>query len=401
MDGLRIGVDVGGTFTDFVLYDPEEGTYRTLKVLSTPGDPSEGVRQGLGRADADDPAEVVHGSTVATNAVLERKGARTALVTTEGFRDLLSIARQERADLYDLAAGRPEPLVPRELCFAVDERVDAGGNVLGEPGDEELEELARRLEAADVESVAVSLLFSFLHPEHEERVADRLREAGMHVSRSSEILPEFREYERASTTAVNAFVAPILDRYLERLDRRLSGSRFRIMQSNGGSVGTEEARRHGVRSILSGPAGGAVGALRVARAAGRDRVVSFDMGGTSTDVSLMRGDVEVTTEAKIGGLPIRVPVVDIHTVGAGGGSVGRVDAGGALRVGPESAGADPGPACYGRGGERPTVTDAHVVLGRLPPDAFLGGRVTLDAGRAEAALSGLASATGCAFDISG
>mgnify|MGYP006281329439 CR=1 FL=1 len=394
MSDPRIGVDVGGTFTDFVLYDPEAGTYRTLKVFSTPEDPSEGVRRGLDRAEADSPEEVVHGSTVATNAVLERKGARTALVTTGGFEDVLTIARQNRTDLYDLSAGRPAPLVPPDRCFGVDERVDGEGRVLRELDEEELDPLVDALRAADVESVAVSLLFSFLHPEHEERVAERLRDEGFDVSRSSEILPEFREYERASTTAVNAYVGPILDRYLGRLDRSLGDSRFRIMQSNGGSVGTGEARRHGVRSILSGPAGGAVGALRVARGAGHENVISFDMGGTSTDVSLLRGGVEVTSEARVGGLPVRVPVIDIHTVGAGGGSVGRVDAGGALRVGPESAGADPGPACYGRGGERATVTDAHVVLGRLPPDAFLGGRIALDADRAERALDAVGREAG-------
>ncbi len=387
MSDLRIGVDVGGTFTDFVLYDSTAGvTYRTRKVLSTPAEPSEGVLEGLERAEAASPSEVVHGSTVATNAVLERTGARTALVTTEGFEDVLTIARQNRSELYDLSAGRPEPLVPPERCFGVSERVDEEGRVLRELDESELDPLVEALEAAGVESVAVSLLFSFLHAEHERRIAERLREEGFRVSRSSEVLPEFREYERASTTAVNAYVGPILDRYLERLDRRLDDSRFRIMQSNGGSVGTREARRLGVRSILSGPAGGAVGALRVARGVGRPDVISFDMGGTSTDVSLMRGDVEVTSETRVDGLPIRVPVIDIHTVGAGGGSVGRVDAGGVLRVGPESAGADPGPACYGRGGERATVTDAHVVLGRLPADAFLGGRMSLEAGRAEAAL---------------
>lgn len=395
MTDLRIGVDVGGTFTDFVLYDPgPDGAFRTLKVLSTPADPSEGVREGLDRAGAESPSEVVHGSTVATNAVLERKGARTALVTTDGFEDVLTIARQNRSDLYDLSAGRPEPLVPPERCFGVSERVDEKGQVLDELDEDELDPLVEALEAAGVESVAVSLLFSFLHPDHEERIAERLRREGFAVSRSSEVLPEFREYERASTTAVNAYVDPILDRYLERLGRRLADSRLRIMQSNGGSVGTAEARRHGVRSILSGPAGGAVGALRVARGVGREEVISFDMGGTSTDVSLMRGDVEVTSEASVGGLPIRVPVIDIHTVGAGGGSVGRVDAGGALRVGPESAGADPGPACYGRGGERATVTDAHVVLGRLPPDAFLGGRMSLEPGRARTALDALGREAG-------
>lgn len=392
--GLRVGVDVGGTFTDFVLFDPETGSYRTLKVLTTPEDPARGVLEGLDREGARSATELVHGSTVATNAVLERKGARTALVTTGGFRDLLVIARQNRSKLYDLFADRPAPLVPAELCFEVEERVGRDGEVLVGLTDEEVEAVAHRLRETEAESVAVSLLFSFLHPAHEERLAARLEEEGLFVSRSSRVLPEFREYERTSTTVLNAYVGPILDRYLGGLEERSGASTLRIMHSNGGSVSSGAARRHAVRSILSGPAGGTVGALRMARAAGYPRAISFDMGGTSTDVSLMRDGVEVTAEGEIDGLPVRVPVIDIHTVGAGGGSVARVDAAGGLRVGPESAGAAPGPVCYGRGGERPTVTDANVVLGRLPADAFLGGRMELDVAGAEAALERLAREAG-------
>lgn len=408
---LRIGVDIGGTFTDFVVVDGRRGASRRFKLLSTPGDPAEAVLEGLARVAREEGvarheggagdgslealrAAVVHGSTVATNAVLERKGARTALVATRGFRDLLRIGRQARPSLYDLAVRRPPPLVPPELSFELTERVDRDGEVLAPLVEEELEDLAGALREADVEAVAVSFLFSFLHPEHERRVAGRLREAGLFVTVSSEVLPEFREYERTSTTALDAYVTPALDRYLGRLERELPSVDLRIMHSNGGSAGAAEARRHGVRSLLSGPAGGVVGALHVARRAGFERAITFDMGGTSTDVSLARGEPSLTSEGEIDGLPTRVPQVDIHTVGSGGGSIARVDPGGALRVGPESAGADPGPVCYGRGGREPTLTDAHVVLGRLPPGRFLGGAMQLDAEAAVGALDRLAGEAG-------
>lgn len=405
---LRVGVDIGGTFTDVVAVRPagrgwESARIRTLKVASTPDDPAravlEGVRrvvEGAGRDDGEPAPDVVHGSTVATNAVLEREGARTAFLATRGFGDLLTLARQDRPDLYDLFADRPEPLVPPDLCREVTERVDAGGEVVEPLAEDEVAEVAEELRDSGVESVAVCFLFSFLRPGHERRAAEVLREAGLHVSASSEVLPEFREYERASTTAVDAYVTPVLDRYLGRLDEALPARRLRVMQSDGGSVGVEAARRRGVRSVLSGPAGGVVGALEVARRAGHDRVITLDMGGTSTDVSLAEGEARVTTEARVGGLPVAVPVVDLHTVGSGGGSVARLDPGGALRVGPESAGADPGPVCYGRGGGRPTVTDAHLALGRLPPDRFLGGRMELDAEGAREALAELGREAGLA-----
>jgi N-methylhydantoinase A len=398
---------------------------RTLKVPSTPDDPAravlEGVREILRRleggpggddargsggapgpgaggpepADAGGPLpDVVHGSTVATNALLERKGPRTAFVATRGFGDLLAIARQTRPRLYDFFSDRPDPLVPPALCFEVDERVDRRGEVLERPSDEELAALAEELAGRDVESVALCFLFSFLRPEHEQRAAEVLEEAGLDVSASSEVLPEFREYERASTTAVDAFVTPVLDRYLGRLEASLPARRFRVMQSSGGSVGVEAARRRGVGSILSGPAAGVVGASAVARQAGLEDVVTLDMGGTSTDVSLVRGEPGITREAEVGGLPVAVPVVDVHTVGSGGGSLARVDPGGALRVGPESAGADPGPACYGRGGRRPTVTDAHLVLGRLAPGRFLGGEMELDVEAARSVLADLGREAG-------
>ncbi len=391
---MRIGIDIGGTFTDFVAFDEETGGFQTFKVLSTPQDPAQAVLAGLAQIPNLQPPvsdlHVVHGSTVATNALLERKGARTALVTTRGFRDVLVIGRQTRTRLYDFFADRPEPLVPDELRLEVTERVDHRGQVLTPLREEELPGLIRRLSDLNVESVAVCLLFSFARPQHEQIIARALRQAGFFVSPSSEVLPEFREYERASTTVINAYVAPIVARYLKRLEEELRAHEFRIMQSNGGSIRAAEARREAVRSILSGPAGGVVGARHVARAAGFDRVITFDMGGTSTDVSLCDGEIRITTEAEIGGLPIRVPVIDIHTVGSGGGSIAYLDPGGALRVGPQSAGADPGPACYGCGGTQPTVTDANLVLGRLVPDHFLGGRMALDVEAAEEVLADLA-----------
>lgn len=399
---MRIGIDIGGTFTDFVVFDERSGVFHTYKRLSTPHDPAQAVLDGLaslagrGLVASDQPAgtEIVHGSTVATNALLERKGARTALVTTAGFADVLAIGRQARSALYDLFAGRPEPLVPDGLRLEVAERIDRHGAILQGLDPAELPPLIQRLESLQAESVAVCLLFSFANPSHEQQLAEALREAGFLVSASWEILPEFREYERTSTTAINAYVAPVLDRYLGRLQAELTGVDLRIMQSNGGSINAQEARRHAVRSILSGPAGGAVGAFHVAAAAGLTRVITFDMGGTSTDVSLCDGGIRLTGEAEIGGLPVRVPVIDIHTVGAGGGSIAAVDSGGALRVGPQSAGADPGPACYGAGGRLPTVTDANLVLGRLAAGHFLGGRMGLDPAAAERVLAELAAQAG-------
>ncbi len=389
---MRIGIDIGGTFTDFVLFDPANGALQTFKRLSTPRDPAEAVLEGLAEAGHRF-TEIVHGSTVATNALLERKGATTAFVATAGFRDLLAIGRQNRSQLYDFFADRPEPLVPAELRLEVLERVDRHGHVLHALDPAELAPLLEQLGRTGAQSVAVCLLFSFANPVHEQQVGAALRQAGLLTSLSSEVLPEFREYERASTTVINAYVSPVLDRYIGRLAGQLQSVDFRIMQSNGGSISAAQARREAVRSILSGPAGGAVGAFHVAQAAGFERVLTFDMGGTSTDVALCDGGIQVTSEGEIGGLPVRIPVIDIHTVGAGGGSIARVDVGGALRVGPQSAGADPGPACYGRGGGAPTVTDANLALGRLPADRFLGGQMALDAAASEAALMRLAEAT--------
>ncbi|MBI3911776.1 MAG: hydantoinase/oxoprolinase family protein [Armatimonadetes bacterium] len=396
---LNLGVDIGGTFTDFAIADG--GTLRIYKVPSTPEDPALSVVQGLKELGLPVPHRLVHGSTVATNAVLERRGARAALLTTAGFRDVLEIARQTRPQLYALAPRKPPPLIPRALCFEVAERMDRDGRALVPLSEAGLTCALRAARRAGAESLAVCFLFSFANPAHEHRAGERAEALGFHVSLSSEILPEYREYERASTTAANAYVAPVVARYLERLEtalaaRGLPGERLRIMQSNGGVLSVAAARRQAVRTILSGPAGGVMGAWHVARLAGRDRVLSFDMGGTSTDVSLLEGRPTTTGEGEIDGLPIRVPMLEIHTVGAGGSLAWR-DAGGALRVGPQSAGADPGPAAYGKS-DRPTVTDANLVLGRLHPPSYLGGRMKIDPERSRAALATLAEAIGLSVE---
>jgi len=382
-----VGIDIGGTFTDFVIV--ENGEIRIHKVMTTPADPSVGLLAGVTNLDIPLDAEIVHGSTIATNALLERRGARTALITTRGFADVIEIGRQDRPDLYVLVPHKPLPLIPPELRFEANERVDANGVPIISLTPESLNHLIESVKTAEVESVAVSFLFSFLYPEHEKMIADALRDQ-IFVSVSSEILPEYREYERTSTTVINAYIAPVMDRYLWRVAAGLHNRRLRIMQSNGGVITAETARREAVRTVLSGPAGGAVGAFYVGQMAGLDHIISFDMGGTSTDVALFPGEIIRTRESNIGGLPLRVPVVDIHTVGAGGGSIARVDAGGALRVGPESAGADPGPACYGKG-NLPTTSDANLVLGRLSPERFLGGNMALLPDRAQAALVALAN----------
>lgn len=388
---LRVGVDTGGTFTDFVY--AAGGRKRVFKLASTPADPSQAITEGLRRIAEETGAsvrdmEVVHGTTVGTNALLERRGARIALVTTEGFEDVLAIGRQARPRLYDLNATRAEPLVPRRLRFGVRERVAASGEVLEELEEGALASLVERLRSAQVEAVAVVLLFSFVRPEHERRIAAALQTLGVPLSVSHRILPEYREYERTSTVTINAYLQPLMGAYSKRLST--AAPRLRVMLSSGGSVSARVAGHEPVRTILSGPAGGVGGALAAARRAGIDDIITFDMGGTSTDVALCAGGrVRLTNEATVAGLPVAVPVMDIHTVGAGGGSIARVDVGGSLRVGPESAGARPGPACYGRG-TLPTVTDANLVLGRFGGASLLGGDFPLDEKRAERALSELA-----------
>jgi N-methylhydantoinase A len=386
-----IGVDIGGTFTDFVVL--ARGEIRIHKTPSTPRDPSEAFLQGLDELRVEHGAAFVHGSTVATNAVLERRGARSALLTTEGFRDVLELGRQTRLGLYDLTARKHVPLIPRELCFEVRERVDRDGNILEALYEADVQIALEEMKRHGIESLAVCFLFSVANSAHEERVGEMAEAQGLNVSLSSRILPEYREYERASTTAANAYVAPLIQRYLRRLDELLAARgrrRLWIMQSNGGVLSVEGASTEAVRTVLSGPAGGVVAAWQVGRAAGFERLLAFDMGGTSTDVSLIDGEPITTREGGISDLPIRVPLLDIHTVGAGGGSLARVDAGGRLRVGPESAGADPGPACYGRG-DLPTVTDANLALGRLLPKSFAGGRMSLDVERSRMALQKVAT----------
>jgi N-methylhydantoinase A len=373
---VRVGIDTGGTFTDFIV--SSGGAISVHKVLSTPRDPAEAVLRGLEELGLEPAScDIVYGSTVATNALLERKGARTAFVTTSGFEDLLEIGRQTRAHLYELRPAMPKPLVEAGLRFGVEERVLYDGEVLMHPSRRSLAALRKKMKGRSVESVAVCLLFSFVNPAHEEAVAEALESLGVPISCSHKILPEHREYERASTTAVNAYVSPVMGRYLERLGRSLGQARFNVMQSNGGSISAERAAAEPVHTILSGPAGGVVAGLALGRLAGFERVITFDMGGTSTDVSLCDGELSYTTEASVGGLPIHVPMIDIHTVGAGGGSIARRDTGGALVVGPESAGADPGPICYGKG-HQVAVTDANLALGRLDGRWFLGGTMKLD-----------------------
>ena len=471
---VRIAIDTGGTFTDCVWR--ERGHLRMLKVFSTPADPSQAIVEALKKIAPDGDVLLLHGTTVGTNTLLERKGARTALVTTKGFEDAIEIGRQARPKLYDFFFDRIEPLVPKDLRFGVNERTASDGEILTKPTPEELRSLADQLAAAKPQSIAISLLFSFANPKNEEAIAKALSPLAVPLSVSHQILPEFREYERTSTVVINAYLQPVMQSYLESLEtktrakskphvaagappaqaresspegeglrvaQRLSVAKstngkerlstvvrstveerspnelhacledqpstavrasveerpFRVakeppkkralapvtprifvMQSSGGITALSTAAREPVRTVLSGPAGGVVGAAITARASGFDRILAFDMGGTSTDVSLVEGEIKTATDAQIVGLPISVPMLDIHTVGAGGGSLARFDAAGVLRVGPESAGADPGPICYGRG-LQPTVTDANLLLGRLQPTRFLGGDFTLDLDR--------------------
>jgi N-methylhydantoinase A/oxoprolinase/acetone carboxylase beta subunit len=376
---VRVGVDTGGTFTDLVRLDARGLV--VFKLRSTPDDASRAILEGVGRlTEGASRFEVVHGSTVATNAVLERKGARVALVATEGFEDVIRIGRQTRPELYNIFVPAPRAIVEPDLTFGISERLDASGAILTAVDPAAVDRVATALRERRPDMVAVCLLHSYANPAHEQLVAERLRAAGWRVSTSSDVLPEYREYERWSTTIVNAYVTPLIDDYLGALEARLGRARLSIMQSNGGSISAGLARSHAVRTVLSGPAAGVVGAREVARAAGFPRVISYDMGGTSTDVCLIDGEIGTTTEAKIGDFPVRLPVIDIHTVGAGGGSIAHIDSGGALRVGPRSAGAVPGPVCYGAGTEL-TVTDANVLLGRLDPEYFLGGRMALDVDR--------------------
>jgi N-methylhydantoinase A len=387
-DCLRIAIDTGGTFTDCVAL--VDGQMRVVKLRSTPEDPGAAVMEGIARLGAGADVEVRHGTTVGTNAMLERKGARVAFVTTAGFEDTIAIGRQTRPKLYAWTQPPTVCLVVEELRFGIAERVTAEGEVLLRPTDAELSELVERVRASGAEAVAISLLFAFLNPENERRVEAALYGLGLPLSVGHRILPEFREYERASTLVVNAYLSPKMRGYLLELEsevaRRYEGGMVQVMQSSGGIVGAALAAEEPVRTVLSGPAGGVIGAWEMARAAGFERVIGFDMGGTSTDVFLAdaeMGGVRRTSESVVAGVPVSVPMLDIHTAGAGGGSLARFDAGGLLRVGPESAGSEPGPVCFGRG-KLPTVTDANLLLGRLDEEQFMSGTVQLDAARARA-----------------
>jgi|CZKC01.1.fsa_nt_gi N-methylhydantoinase A len=384
---MRIAMDTGGTFTDCVFVC--DGRLEILKVPSTPDDPARAIMNALEKVMvAADPAlELTCGTTVGTNALLERRGGRVALVTTAGFEDVLEIGRQARPKLYDFFMDRAAPLVPSERRFGLRERIGADGKVVRRPTRDEIARVVRRVLASGAQSVAVCLLFSFSNAAHECAIALALRRAGLAVSVSHEILPEFREFERTSTTVANAYLVPVMSNYLAdlagkaaRFTARAKRPTVRIMQSSGGIVSAEVASREPVRTILSGPAGGVLGAQYVAELSGFERIISFDMGGTSTDVALLDGSASTTNEARVAELPIAVPMLEIHTVGAGGGSLARFDRAGALRVGPESAGAEPGPICYGRS-ELPTVTDAHLILGRIPERGFLSGDFRLDVPR--------------------
>jgi N-methylhydantoinase A len=402
---VRMAIDIGGTFTDATLIDEETGSVSIAKVLTTPSDPSEGFMQAVDRAlaegkvDAGQVKFVVHATTVATNAIIEGKIARSGFVTTEGFRDLLEIARQVRPTLYDTQFEKPPPLVPRDRAVGVRERLGPAGEVLLALEDDSVREAGALLRREEVESVAVCLLHSYVNPEHEQRVGAIPEELpGVPISLSSDVAPEFREYLRASTTVINAVIRPVVERYLQRIESRLADAgvqaKLLVMQSSGGVFGSEAAARKPVFMVESGPAAGVIASAHLGETLGRPDILSFDMGGTTAKVGLIQGGRPSVTKdynvgghagAGIGGLstslsgyPVRTPVVDLVEIGAGGGSIAWVDSGGLLRVGPQSAGADPGPVCYRRGGVEPTVTDANVVLGRLNPAYFLGGEIGLD-----------------------
>ena len=412
----RVGIDIGGTFTDLVLIDDASGERAIGKVLTTPDDPSEAVEQGLrGLLEREDVEAsqlktIIHGTTLVTNALIERRGTATALLTTEGFRDAVAIGTEHRYDMYDIFLEKPEPLVPRSLRYGVRERVLDDGSVLRDLDEEQVRAIAGELLERGIGAVAVSFLHGFRNPVHEQRVAEILAEEapGVAVSLSSEVSPEIREYERTSTTIANVYVRPLVERYLQRLEERLrrlgfDGS-FYVMLSNGGTASVETACRFPVRLLESGPAAGALAAAFYGEAAGFSNVLSFDMGGTTAKACLIDGGEPLTSTdfevarvyrfKKGSGLPVKTSVIEMIEIGAGGGSIARVGPLGLPKIGPESAGADPGPACYGRGGEEPTVTDADLLLGYLDPDFFLGGRMRLDYGAAEKAMRKISDALG-------
>ena len=386
---LSVGIDAGGTFTDFVFFDGKEISVN--KVPSTPRDPSIAVLNGLRShpVEFSHISEIIHGTTVATNALLEREGARTCLVTTRGFEDVIEIRRQNREKLYDLLWSPAVPLVPPELRLGVSERTDYRGCVLVCPDEAEVEEIKEQISSLGVEAIAVCFLHSYANPENERRVAAALAELDIPITLSSELVAEFREYERTSTTVLNSYLIPKVNRYMRSLSRTLEEKSLSIMQSNGGVISAEQAAEEPAKIVLSGPAGGVVGAFEISALSGRKKIITYDMGGTSTDISLCDGKISFTTENTLGGVALKVPMINISTIGAGGGSVAYVAEGGILKVGPKSAGADPGPACYGKG-LLPTVTDANIVLGRMDPGWFLGGEMNIYPERSFEAIRSLA-----------
>ncbi len=386
---LSVGIDAGGTFTDFVFFDGKRISVN--KIPSTPRDPSIAVLNGLKThpVEFSQISELIHGTTVATNALLEREGAKTCLVTTRGFEDVIEIRRQNRDKLYDLLWSPPAPLVPPEFRFGVSERTDYRGCVLVRPDEAEVEEIKEGISSLGVEAIAVCFLHSYANPENERRIAAALAELGIPITLSSELVAEFREYERTSTTVLNSYLIPKVNKYMHLLSRTLEEKSLCIMQSNGGVISAEQAAEEPAKIVLSGPAGGVVGAFEICTLSGREKIITYDMGGTSTDISLCDGKVSFTTENTLGGVALKVPMINISTIGAGGGSIAYIADGGILKVGPRSAGADPGPACYGRG-VLPTVTDANIVLGRMDPGWFLGGEMNIYPERSFEAIRSLA-----------
>lgn len=383
-----LGIDTGGTFTDFVLYDG--ASLRIHKRISTPAAPAQAILQGIADLGIEpEKLTIIHGSTVATNAVLEDKGVKTAYITNRGFGDVLTIGRQARRALYALQPAPVKPPVERELCLETGGRISATGDVIEPLSEADLDHLCAQVASLSPQAVAINLLFSFLDPSFEQRIEARLADS-IFVSRASFILPQYKEYERGITTWLNASVGPLVQRYINQLERELPTTPISIMQSAGGTIAANQAGKFAVHMLLSGPAGGLAGAAFIGKSCHRPRLLTFDMGGTSTDVALIDGQIKLTTEARINQYPVSIPMVDVHTIGAGGGSIAWLDEGGLLQVGPQSAGSAPGPACYDLGGEQPTVTDANLVLGRLPGDAKLGGTMTLSLERARVAIASLA-----------
>ncbi len=403
---IFLGVDAGGTFTDFIcLRAGPPLQLQTYKTLSTPSAPEQAILRGLQALGLDDPAlgdrlHIIHGSTVATNAALEGKMASTAFITNKGFGDLLTLARQTRPALYQLEFAAVEPPVPSSHCLEIDTRLDAGGNLIKDLNEDDLDALLEQLSALDVDAVAINLLFSFLDDRQERTIAERIQQAGLDVfiSRSSHVLPVYKEYERGIATWLNAALGPVINGYLGRLQKGIGDASLQIMQSNGETVAAEKAAELAVNLLLSGPAGGLMAMQFLGKHTGNNRFISFDMGGTSTDVALLSGRVAITTESSIDRFPVAVPMVDMHTIGAGGGSIAYVDEGGMLQVGPRSAGADPGPACYDQGGTEATVTDANLVLGRLLGSARLAGSVALRLDLARNAIAKLAEQIGLGIE---